>query len=304
MLQPETILGVAGNTLAQNKVIGDLLSHEQKEYLIQNCLVRPAEKGEVLCQQNEIGKKLFIIIKGEVEASVSANGNTIPLRKIGAGELVGEISVLFKIPRTASVVATKPSVVIEIPAQLFIHLLASDAYLKSTVVKRCKQRFVETSLRRVPIFNELDTQSFNELCYFSKLAKAKKGTVIAHEGKAERSMYIISGGTAKVYTTVKGKELTIAYLHAGDYFGEYALFSGDVRSASVSALTELHLIVLEGESLHSFFDYNVDTEEKINANSIQRQRQLEELRDAQLDQHFVESRLQYVHEILDDEISY
>jgi len=304
MLHPETVLGVAHQTFQQNKVFGDLLSTEEKEMLVKNCMVRPVEKNEVLCRQDEIGNKLFILIKGEVDVTTSANGKTISLGKIGKGELIGEISVLFKMPRTASITATQQSVVIEIPALLFLKMLQANPVMKSEVVKRCKQRFIETSLRRVPIFNELDNQSLSELCYFSKLAKAKQGTVIAHEGKMERSMYIISNGSARVYTTVNGKDITVAYLQAGDYFGEYALFSGDVRSASVSALTELHMIVLEGESFYSFFDYNVDAESKINQNSEHRQRQLEELRDSQLDHRFAESRLQYIHEIMDGDFGY
>lgn len=61
-----------------------------------------------------------------------------------------------------------------------------------------------------------------------------------------------------------GKQITIALLHPGDYFGEYSLFSGDARSASVSAIADLQLVVLKGESFQDFIDYNQDVGEKIN----------------------------------------
>ena len=67
-------------------------------------------------------------------------------------------------------------------------------------------------------------------------------------------------------------------LKPGDYFGEYSFFTGENRRASVSALSDLQLIVLEGEAFHSFIEYNEDVEAQINLNALQRSNSLDHMR--------------------------
>jgi len=299
MFEPEIILGIIENTIQNNSIFGDLLTPENKSYLVQNSLVRSAAQGEILCHQNQTDRAIYFIVKGEVEVASQSQNKTNVLAKLGQGELVGEVSVLFRIPRIATVTVTKPSVVLEIPTEVFADLLHTNRDLQQAVVKRCKNRVIETSLRRVPVFANLDTQSLGELCYLSSLVKAEKNAVIAHEGKIERSMYVICSGIAKVYTTVNGKEITIALLQPGDFFGEHSLFTGAARSASVVALTDVQLVVLEGETFHSFVDYNEDVEYEIGQNSSQRQNELgKKRRDGLRGNNLVEQQFSQVLELL------
>ena len=204
MLDPEVILGI----IDRNAVFGDLLTSENKTFLINNSLVRPVETGEVLCQQNTLDNTLFLIIDGEVEISIASDDKITTLGRLGAGELVGEISSLLLIPRIATVTVTEPSVVLEIPCEVFSEILAGSVDMQLLVNKRCHNRIVETSLRCVPAFNDIDPQSFSELCYISSLVKANKNDVIVHEGKLERQLYVICSGTARVFITVGGTEIT------------------------------------------------------------------------------------------------
>ena len=298
MFEPHVILGIIDSAIERNKVFGDLLTPENKTFLVNNSLIRPAETGEVLCHQNQADNTLYLIIDGEVEVSKVTDGRFTLLGILGAGELIGEISVLYMMPRIATVTVTQPSIVLEIPSEVFTSMLRENPDVQNAVLRRCKQRVIETSIRCVPIFNELDGQSFSELCQLSSLAKADQGVVVAHEGQIERSMYVICSGTARVYITVNGKEVNIALLHPGDYFGEYSLFTGEARSASVSALTDLQLVELKGESFHSFIDYNEDAEYKISLESFQRQDQLELMRDSLIARQAAERRLSQVQNML------
>jgi len=294
MLEPEIILGIIDKSIKRNTVFGDLLSPEDKASLMNSSLIRPAEAGQILCQQDQLDNTLFLVVDGEVEISSEINGKITSLGKLGAGELIGEISSLFLIPRIATVTVTKPSVVLEIPGEVFSDILSKNPGIKDTVNKRCHNRVIETSLRCVPVFNDLDMQSFSELCYMSSIVKENKDKIIIHEGKTERKLYVICSGTARVYITIGGKEITIALLRPGDYFGEYSLFTGENRSASVSALTDLQLILLEGEGFHSFIEYNEETEDQISLDSLQRKQSLDHMRDNLAARQSAEMRLNLV----------
>jgi len=298
MFQSEAILGVVNKTISANKVFGELLTSDEKTFLVKNCLVRPAQVGEVLCHEGQIDDTLYLIVKGEAQVSKVFEATTL-MGKIGPGELIGEIAVLYRIPRIANVVISKPSVVLEIPAVVFIDMMRNNPALQQAVVKHSKNRILETSLRSVPVFRFLDAVSFGELLQLSSIVKAKKGTVIAHEGQVERSMYVVCSGTARVYINSSGKEINVALIKPGDYFGEYSLFTGKKRSASVAALTDLQLVELKGESIHNFMEYNEDAEYQISVDSSKRQSELADMRDSAMARRAAETRLNQVQDMLD-----
>ena len=303
MFDPDVVSAVIDKILQNNRLLGDLFTPENKAVLLNNSLIRPVAVGDVLCQQGQIEQTLYLIIQGEVEVRAQANSDLTSMAKLGGGELVGEISALFAVPRIANVIVTQPSVVLEISANVFWGILRENSFAKDEIVRRCKKRIIETSLRCVPLFSGLNNQSMNELSGLSSLIKAEKDSIVAHEGKVERSMYVICSGTARVYITLNGKPVTVALLHPGDYFGEYSLFSGDERSASVVAVTGLQLVQLKGEAFQDFIDYNQDVGEEINIIWAERKNELEELRGSYKYRDVVEERLKQIQQMLDAEIT-
>jgi CRP-like cAMP-binding protein len=59
-------------------------------------------EGYVLMREGRPGREFFVLVEGTVR--VSRNDRT--LSELGAGDWFGEIALLTKVPRTASVVAT------------------------------------------------------------------------------------------------------------------------------------------------------------------------------------------------------
>ena len=64
----------------------------------------------------------------------------------------------------------------------------------------------------------------------------KENEIIVKENDIDDHLYLIESGKVKVHTNLDGKEITLAYLSKGDFFGEMALIDEKPRSASVSAL--------------------------------------------------------------------
>jgi CRP-like cAMP-binding protein len=63
------------------------------------------EAGRVLMQEGGLAaRECFVIVEGEAE--VSADGR--PLANLGPGDLVGEMAILERIPRSATVTAAGP----------------------------------------------------------------------------------------------------------------------------------------------------------------------------------------------------
>lgn len=78
--------------------------------------------------------------------------------------------------------------------------------------------------------------------------EVKQGTRIVKENELSRKMYVILEGKARVSKTYIGQRITLAVLGEGEIFGEMSFIDAQPRSASVDALTDMKLIVLDAES--------------------------------------------------------
>lgn len=91
------------------------------------------------------------------------------------------------------------------------------------------------SMRRVPLFAELDESESRALAGLMKERRFARGQVVVQEGSDGSAFFIIESGRATVL--VQGQER--ATLEHGDAFGELALIDGGSRSATVVAATDL-----------------------------------------------------------------
>jgi CRP-like cAMP-binding protein len=95
--------------------------------------------GRVIARQGEVGREFLILLDGEVE--VSRDGKVIATRK--SGDYVGEIALLDKRPRTATVTA-KTDVVAEVLNRAeFSTLLADSPDLSNQVMATMARRLAE-----------------------------------------------------------------------------------------------------------------------------------------------------------------
>jgi CRP/FNR family transcriptional regulator, cyclic AMP receptor protein len=90
-------------------------------------------------------------------------------------------------------------------------------------------------LRRVPLFSGLEDRELERIADRFQERRFPEGGVVLEEGASGTSFFVIGEGNATV--SVRGE--LIATLGPGDYFGEMAVVDEGVRSASVTAATDL-----------------------------------------------------------------
>lgn len=81
------------------------------------------------------------------------------------------------------------------------------------------------------------------------------GEVACRMGDPGDRVYIIARGRLKVTVPVRGEqERLLTYLGRGDYFGEVALLTGGKQAATVTAILDSDLLVLERDSFFQLFE--------------------------------------------------
>lgn len=92
------------------------LSRRDLQVLAASSRERDYPAGAALLRQGETGVGLFIITSGSVHVTqTTQDGETRDLGDFGRGAVLGEMSLLDDMPRTASVVATEPTKALVIP---------------------------------------------------------------------------------------------------------------------------------------------------------------------------------------------
>ena len=97
--------------------------------------------GKVLCKEGETGREFFVIIDGTVE--VHAKGKRVAT--LGAGDFVGEIALLEKVPRMATVTAKTPLRFFVLTREAFRRLVDDNPAVERKVFRALAMRLLELS---------------------------------------------------------------------------------------------------------------------------------------------------------------
>lgn len=103
---------------------------------------------------------------------------------------------------------------------------------------------VET-LRRVPLFAQLGDDDLDRLAAMARERPYPRNSVIVFEDDPGDALFIVGVGQVKVVLVGEdGREVILAVLGPGDFFGELALIDDEPRSAHVIAMDDARLLVL------------------------------------------------------------
>lgn len=136
------------DVIAQVPLFADL-SQREHQVLAANCREREYPAGATLLRQGETGVGLFIITGGRVRVTQQTpEGNVRDLGTFERGAVLGEMSLLDDLPRTATVTALEPTRALVIPVWDFRAALreAPDIAIKLLAIMSKRLRNLEMNL--------------------------------------------------------------------------------------------------------------------------------------------------------------
>lgn len=103
-------------------------------------LGRTYRDGEIIVRQGEPGHGMFVIQSGEVEVTSFVGGREIPVGRLGAGDIFGEMALFEREPRSASVRAVGEVRVLTIDKASFLRRVHEDPSIAYRILKQMSQR--------------------------------------------------------------------------------------------------------------------------------------------------------------------
>lgn len=233
-------------------------------------------EGEVVIRKGEPGDSMYLLVSG----GVRVHDGDVTLDQLREGAIFGELALLDPQPRSATVTATEASELFSLGADPFHELIGGRIevvqglfrvlcrrlrHATETALAGLPEPVVEapgraggrgagaaiaestSTLERVlvlksaPIFAETPEHVLAEIATFLVERRYRAGTPILRKGELGTSMYLVVEGEARVHDG----EHHLARVGARSIFGELALLDPQPRSASVTAITDLHLFIVE-----------------------------------------------------------
>jgi CRP-like cAMP-binding protein len=94
---------------AGSRVLG-VLSRDDRLRLAERCTKRRFDRGQVVYCTGEPADSMLVLLAGQLKVTaISSEGSEFVVRLVDPGETIGELGLLSDEPRSATVVANKPS---------------------------------------------------------------------------------------------------------------------------------------------------------------------------------------------------
>ena len=203
--------------------------------------------GETVVTAGDAADAYYVIAEGSARVLIEdAAGDEVSLNRLGPGDAFGEAALLEDSPRSATVRASSPLVVLRLDRGVFLAAVELHPTLRDAYTRQAETRRLGDFLRVHSAFAVLDQPALADLASHLSELRAGAGAVILTQGEPADAMYLVQAGRLAVH--VDGRR--VRTLHAGDPFGELALVRGSARTATVTAEEPVTLQRLEAAEFH------------------------------------------------------
>src|SRR3977135_3277311 len=101
-------------------------------------------------------------------------------------------------------------------------------------------------LRNDPIFCDLESEAFDQLCRYAKHSTLKRGATLFSKGDPGNSLYAVISGTVKMsISSPDGRSAILNIIGPGEIFGDMALLDGRARSADAIANSNCEVFIID-----------------------------------------------------------
>ncbi|MET0794492.1 MAG: cyclic nucleotide-binding domain-containing protein [Polyangiaceae bacterium] len=190
--------------------------------------VRVVPRGSVLVQEGSTGDEAYFVARGELDvqkAPSKPGGTPIALARLGSGALFGEMALLSRAPRTASVVAAVPCVVLVATKADLDRVVAAAPSVGREFAEFCRRRMLENLMRTNFILRAASPAERPALVERFSIRSFEAGEKVVVQGSQPEGLHLIALGEVAIVHQDKsdGSTTIVTKLGPGEVVGEVAL---------------------------------------------------------------------------------
>lgn len=209
--------------------------------LIQQARPVDLEAGKVLFRQGDASKSLFVVVDGAV-VPIAEGGSRRKLAVLERGALVGEIGLVTRQPRNATVAALVDSRLLAIDRSALMPAMRSQPALAEGILRPARQRMLDRQIRTNVFFAAFAPPERSAVARQFRLVEVKAGSRILEQGKPPEGLFVVVAGSFARIDRKTGRELGAVGI--GELCGGDALLDGCPAAHDVVANGKAWVLVL------------------------------------------------------------
>ena len=194
--------------------------------------------GHYLIRQGDVGDQAWLIESGTLDVIQATSSRPRVLAQIGQGAIVGEMALIDRGQRTASVIARTAVCCVELNQALYQQLIKKcpplAAYMLESLVSAVRRAYGFSQEERTVGGTQIRSVLTNEKILDRRVYSP--GHHFFNQDDPGTSAYLIQSGCVSIQRTMENRTTELGQLGPGRIFGELALISGAARLASAIAV--------------------------------------------------------------------
>lgn len=207
-----------------NDFLSNMMDGERLQSVVNAMIPQVFKANNYVIKEGDIGNQFFVSAEGEYDVIK----DDVCIKSFGPGVVFGELAILYKARRFAS---------IKVTTDAFVWALDRKIFQKIMMKTGSQER--EQNIKFLSSVKVLSGVSEDILLKVSDLLRREfyaTGSTIIRQGDQGDKFYIIRGGSVTVTKRSNTGEVRIVgMLKRGEYFGEQALINKARRLASIIA---------------------------------------------------------------------
>jgi CRP-like cAMP-binding protein len=212
--------------------------------------LRKAKKGETLLAEGAPGASLLVTASGHVKVYK----NNAEVAKVGPGMVLGEIALITRAPRTATVVAHEDVEYFELSREDIEVMAEKQPQIAEELLEFCRKRLIGNLLNTSPLFKRFDEMTRYTLIDRFARKSYQPGQKVIEEGKPGEGLFVVAAGEVQVSVTKDGDQVVVAKLTPGNVVGEISLLNDSATTATVTAVTRVGALFLPREEFQKIVE--------------------------------------------------
>jgi cAMP-dependent protein kinase regulator len=183
-------------------------------------------RGKLLVEEGSSGDQAYFVARGELDvqkAAAKRDAKPIALARLGSGALFGEMALLSRAPRTATVVAAVPCLVLVAKKSDLDRVVGKAPSVGREFAEFCRRRMLENLMRTNFILRAANPAERPALVERFTVRTFETGEKIVSQGSQSEGLHLIALGEVAIVHQDKGDSTIVAKLGPGEVVGEVAL---------------------------------------------------------------------------------
>ncbi len=213
------------------------MSEDAFRRVLKTLVVKRLPAGSLVIREGEPGESFFFVASGTVRVfDIDGLARERDLAKLSENAVFGEMALLSKQPRSASVACVSDVDLLEATSESLAALADELQPVADALHQFTRDRLLKNLMASSQLFRPFTRPQRLDLLRRFTTHDVATGTPVINEGETGTGLFVVLSGEVEVSKTgPDGNPLPLATLRTGDVFGEMSLIRGGATTATVVA---------------------------------------------------------------------